>query len=255
MKRISDDDRGAASKREASKHDSLSAGAIRQRNVAKILKAAEIAFARHGFSGASTAEIAKQAGVPKANLHYYFRTKTDLYSAVLVDIVENWNHAMEEITAESDPAEALSRYIAKKVKASQRVPIKSRLWANEILSGARHVQPVLKGGLRDLLEEKAVVIEGWIADGKIAPVEPRHLFFMLWSMTQTYADFSAQIGPLLGRKLLDNATFRDATEIVTDLVLGGLGLRPVALAKKAPTKSPNLETKSHRPRRRSVSSV
>src|SRR5690242_9006825 len=46
---------------------------------ARILAAAESVFAETGFSGATTAEIAKRAGVPKANLHYYFKTKTDLY--------------------------------------------------------------------------------------------------------------------------------------------------------------------------------
>lgn len=40
-----------------------------------ILKAAEKEFLKKGFSGSKTTEIAKEAGVTHAMLHYYFRTK------------------------------------------------------------------------------------------------------------------------------------------------------------------------------------
>src|SRR5689334_5147874 len=78
-------------------------GAIRERNEARLLKAAQAVFARKGFSGASTAEIAHKAGVPKANLHYYFRTKQRLYAAVLDDILEIWLDALGEIRPEAEP--------------------------------------------------------------------------------------------------------------------------------------------------------
>ncbi|MNS91495.1 Bacterial regulatory protein, tetR family [compost metagenome] len=46
------------------------AGRIRQENEALILRAAEYVFARAGFAGATMADIALRAGVPKSNLHY-----------------------------------------------------------------------------------------------------------------------------------------------------------------------------------------
>ena len=58
-------------------------GQIRQANRERILGAAEQVFARAGFNGATMAEIAELAGLPKANLHYYFGSKEDLYRAVL----------------------------------------------------------------------------------------------------------------------------------------------------------------------------
>ena len=201
-------------------------GAIRQRNIRKILKAAETVFARDSFAGASTAEIARKAGVPKANLHYYFRTKQDLYSAVLVEIVESWLDALEEIEPDSDPANALGDYIVKKMEASWNSPQPSRLWAIEVIGGARNVQPYLKNRLRTLVQEKSEIVNGWIADGKIKPVDPPHLFFMIWAMTQTYADFSAQITAVLDKKSLDDEDFDNATRTVLRLVLGGLGLDP-----------------------------
>ena len=81
--------------------------AIRAENVAKILEAAEAVFATKGFSGATTAEIAARAELPKANLHYYFRTKQALYRAVLDDILSLWLDATASIVPEAEPAVAL----------------------------------------------------------------------------------------------------------------------------------------------------
>jgi TetR/AcrR family transcriptional regulator len=200
------------------------AGAIRRRNVAKILKAAEAVFAKKGFSGASTAEIARLANVPKPNLHYYFRTKQALYESVLDRILEMWLDAMDEIQPDADPAEALTRYLARKIELSRLQPGPSRLWAMEILAGAPHIDAFLRGRVRALVEEKSVIIRRWIAEGRIRPIDPAHLLFVIWASTQTYADFAAQIAAVLRRKRLDSFVFDGARETVTTLILNGLGL-------------------------------
>ncbi len=200
-------------------------GVIRRRNEAKILRAAAAIFAEHGFNGASTAAIARRAGVPKPNLHYYFRTKKILYESVLEGILETWLGAMDEIHSEADPGDAIARYIARKLESSRLRPEPSRLWAMEMLSGARHVRPFLSGRLRRLVQQKTAIIDDWIAQGKVAPVAPAHVLFMIWAMTQTYADFAAQIAAVLGKKRLDEAVFAAATETMTDLVLRGLRVR------------------------------
>lgn len=200
-------------------------GAIRERNEARILKAAEAVFAKKGFNGASTAEIARKAGVPKPNLHYYFRTKQVLYAGVLDNIVEIWLDAMEEIRPGAEPADALARYIARKLDSSRTLPEPSRLWAMELISGARHVEPFLKRRLRLLVRQKSAIIRGWSAAGKIDPVEPEHLLFMIWAMTQTYADFAAQIAAVLGKDRLDASVFAAASKTMVSLVLKGLGAK------------------------------
>lgn len=206
-------------------HGAGQTGTIRRRNVDKILNAAESVFAKKGFAGASTAEIAKKAGVPKANLHYYFRTKQDLYASVLDAILEVWLDALQEIQPDADPATALGNYITRKMAASQHSPEPSRLWAIEVIGGGRHVQPFLRNRLRRLVKEKSAVIEGWIAEGKIKPVDPAHLLFMIWAMTQTYADFAAQIAAVLDRKNLDDRVFAAGSETIRSLILNGLGAK------------------------------
>jgi TetR/AcrR family transcriptional regulator len=200
------------------------AGRIRRRNEAVILAAAERVFAESGFAGASMAQIAAAAGLPKANLHYYFGTKEQLYQAVLTGILDLWLDATGSFTAGSDPAEALSGYIRAKMRHSRERPLASKVFANEILHGAPHLHRYLSVELRRRVDEKSRIIEGWIAENRMAAVDPRHLFFMLWAMTQTYADFEAQIRAVLGVEELGDAEFERATETVVELVLRGCGL-------------------------------
>ncbi len=200
------------------------AGSIRERNQAIILKAAEQVFAKKGFNGATTAEIARKAGVPKPNLHYYFGTKQQLYDSVIENILDLWLGAMDEIQPDADPAQAIGHYIQNKIRASRDWPDSSRLWAIEVIGGGRHVSGFMKGRLRDLVREKGKVLARWAAEGRMDPVDPAHLMFMIWASTQTYADFAAQIAAVLDKDTVDDAVFRAAEETVVRIVLKGCGI-------------------------------
>jgi len=86
-------------------------GWIRENNEQRLLQAAETVFAERGFTGATTAAIAAKARLPKANLHYYFRTKAELYRAVLANVLELWLDELDRFTAEREPAEAIADYV------------------------------------------------------------------------------------------------------------------------------------------------
>ncbi len=81
---------------------------------------------------------------------------------------------------------------------SQHFPRESRLFANEIIQGAPRIRDVLEGELRELVNEIATVINGWVVDGRIKPVDPYHLIFSIWALTQHYADFDVQVRAILG---------------------------------------------------------
>ncbi|MDQ7246559.1 TetR family transcriptional regulator C-terminal domain-containing protein [Dongia sedimenti] len=192
---------------------------------AKILAAAEAVFAEHGFSGAAMSEIARRAGIPKPNLHYYCKTKEELYRRVLQQILDLWLGTADEITPDADPAAALSHYIAAKIDLARRRPLASRVFANEVIHGAPQIGDFLANELNDWVARKAKVIDGWVKAGKLQPVDPKHLFFMLWAATQTYADFAVQIAAVLGRKKLQAADYDAAAKQTTEIVLRGLGLK------------------------------
>jgi TetR/AcrR family transcriptional regulator len=203
-------------------------GAKRVANEARILVAAEEIFAEAGYAAASMAAIAERAGLPKANLHYYFGTKEQLYRRLLDTIADSWQETMDLFLTATDPVEAFRHYIADKMEFSRRRPRASKIFANEILHGAPHFLARTQGPVRERFERHCAVIDGWARQGKIAPVDPRHLFFMLWATTQHYADFDIQVGILLGKETIEPEDYRAATEFITRMVLSTLGLETAA---------------------------
>jgi len=196
----------------------------RQKNEDLILAAAEQVFAQLGFAGATTKLIAARAGLPKANLHYYFPTKKVLYDTVISKIFTIWLEAAETFDDCDDPADALTRYIHAKMDISRRHPLGSKVWAQEIMHGAPEIQDFLDHTMKRWTVSRVKIIERWIAQGKIAPVEPYYLLYMIWATTQHYADFEHQINTLGNVRRLSDAQFAKARATVTSIILGGIGL-------------------------------
>lgn len=193
-----------------------------------LLAAGEAVFARTGFSGATTGAIADAAGLPKANLHYHFGSKEVLYREVLARTLHDWLVPMDVLVPEADPRSALEAYIRAKMAMSAERPDASRVFANELLHGAPVLGDLMRTELRSMVRRKAKVIDGWVAAGRMAPIDATHLFFTIWAATQTYADFDVQMRAVLGRQKLTAADHRRAADHVVTLVLRGCGLAAAA---------------------------
>jgi TetR/AcrR family transcriptional regulator len=198
---------------------------IRETNEAHLLACAEAVFAERGLEGASTAMIAERAGLPKANLHYYFPTKLALYRRVLEDLFEDWHRAADTFESSDDPVEAIGGYVRTKMELSRRRPLGSKVWASEIIHGAVHMQDILNERVKPWLETRVIVIDDWIARGLLAPVDAQTLMFMIWATTQHYADFDAQIRALKGKRALSQKAFDASTEEVVKLVIRACGAK------------------------------
>lgn len=202
------------------------AGRIRRRNEQAILVAAEAEFARHGFKGASMNAIALAVGLPKANLHYYFGSKLGLYIAVLKNILDLWDSSFSQLKASDDPAEALSTYIRAKMEFSRRKPLASRVFAMEIISGGERLDTYFGESHQQWFRRRANVFQSWIDAGRMDPVDPTHLLFLIWSATQHYADFHTQICLFTGQRRLGNEDYRRAADSLVQIILKGCGLAP-----------------------------
>lgn len=196
---------------------------IRRENERNILDAAEKVFAEAGFGGATMQLIADMAGLPKANLHYYFPTKEALYRRVVQNIFEIWLDAASSFDDAAGPVEGIGAYVEAKMDISRRHPHGSKVWAAEVMHGAPVIQDYLETTLRDWTEGRMAVIQRWIDEGKMAPIDPRHLLYMLWATTQHYADFGHQIETLNAGRPLTDAQWREATETVKQIILRGIG--------------------------------
>ena len=192
---------------------------------AAILKAALAVFARQGLDGASVEAIARAAGISKANLLYYHPSKEALYVAVLEQGLAQWLAPLSRFTQDEDPAEAIAALIAAKLAMSRDHPEVSRLFALEMLRGAPLLRPVLAGPLKAVFDAKVAVVRAWIAAGKLAPIDPPHLIFAIWALTQHYADFAVQVRALSGKSLSDKAFMDETLAAVTALVLEGVRAR------------------------------
>ncbi|MFM2480953.1 TetR family transcriptional regulator C-terminal domain-containing protein [Celerinatantimonas sp. YJH-8] len=203
---------------------STNKGRIRKSNENLILFAAERAFSQYGFKGTTMAQIAEEAGLPKANLHYYFSSKKNLYLHLLDRIMTEWLHPMSEIYPDADPKVALEAYVRQKMHLVFERPHASKLFANELLQGAKVVNGLLHTTLKELVAEKSAVIDEWVREGKIKPVDSVQLFFSLWAMTQTYADFDVQINAVLGTSIDAPEQQERAVEHVLTMLFRTCGL-------------------------------
>jgi TetR/AcrR family transcriptional regulator len=208
---------------------------------AKILDAAEFVFGHFGFRGATTALIAKKAGIAKPHIYYYFEDKEDLYRAILERAMNMWARELETLDTASDIQTILIRYIHKKVDFSRDHPDLSRLYANEVISGATFIGGFIEKVSTPLLLEKVATVEAWTASGAVRPISAVDLFFCIWAMTQSYADFTSQMTIMKQKRALQDADFETAKATIVQLVLGGLGLAetnaPQAPAVRKPHRS------------------
>ena len=171
---------------------------IQQKNREIILDGALDAFSTHGFRGATIDQIAEAAGLSKPNVLYYFASKDDIYSTLLTALLDLWLAPMRGLDPAGEPLDEILAYVRAKLDLSRDYPRESRLFANEVLQGAPHLSQILGGQLREMVDETVATIRGWIEAGRLAPVDPHHLIFSIWALTQHYADFEVQVRAVLG---------------------------------------------------------
>ena len=187
-----------------------------------ILAAARETFSLYGIHGTRVEQVAERAGVSKTNLLYYFASKEALYLAVLQEILDVWLAPLKAFREDLAPLVAIREYIRSKLEVSRDNPQASRLFCLEMLQGAPVLNAELSGALKALVEEKSAIIAGWVASGKLAPVDPHHLIFMIWASTQHYADFASQVEAVTGKTLQDEAFFNSTVENVQRMIIEGI---------------------------------
>ena len=196
----------------------------REKVETNILMAAEEVFSQYGYRGASLQVIADRAGLPKANILYYMGSKQALYVRLLNRMMHRWNKVLEDITPESDPATVLSDFIRAKMVLGQRYPEGSKLFAAEILAGAPFLSDYLAGELREWVASRAAIIQQWSAQGKMDAVDPKWLIFLIWSATQHYTEYSAQVSGILGRDALTEEDVESISAFLEHVILKGCGI-------------------------------
>jgi TetR/AcrR family transcriptional regulator len=199
-------------------------GRIRTRNLAQILDAAIIIFTQKGYDGTTIAEIAQAAGLPKANVYYYFKTKKAIYTRLIENLIHQWDAALDNLQADRDPADALAGYIRAKLEFSRLHAAQSKMFASEVVHGGRFFTRANLRHMHAITDEKVKVFRAWMRAGRMDPVDPIHLFILLWGSTQYYSDFELMAVNELGTKRVRPQDFDKAAETITAIVLKGCGV-------------------------------
>jgi TetR/AcrR family transcriptional regulator len=188
---------------------------------AAILDAAEEAFLRQGPAEASTAGIAKKAGVTKSLIHHHFGSKEKLWSEVKVRRFSQYAEGQLAMLEQSAPtADLLRESMELYFGFLQRNPQLVRLFAWMFLEGDEECADIEHKILRKGVETLRRTQEA----GQLrADVDPRHLlvsFLFLvehWFQSRDHLCRDLEMeGPA---EELDDAYFRDMVKIFFEGVL------------------------------------
>lgn len=146
---------------------------------AAILNAALEEFAHEGVAGARTDEIARNAGVNKALLYYYFKDKEGLYAAVLERIFGGLSARVEEVLDREDlsPREKLLLYAETHFDYMSSSPLFPRVVQREFMRAGRNPTPVVsrivEGYARPLYAKLSKLIMEGCAAGDFRSCDPQ----------------------------------------------------------------------------------
>jgi TetR/AcrR family transcriptional regulator len=161
----------------------------------QILIAAREVFIAKGFEGARMQEIADQAGINKALLHYYFRSKEKMFDAVFSEVASNLFPAMKQVLeAELGMKEKITFFVKMYLKTLQENPFIPAFVINTLNTNPdRFLKHLKKSGLNPTFLQKQ--IEDEASRGLIRMVKAEHLMVNIIAMC---------IFPFVARPIVQN---------------------------------------------------
>lgn len=136
-----------------------------------ILEAACRVIVREGAHGLRMAGVAKEAGVSKALVHYYFSTRQELMHNAFAFSVQRWHTAVEaELAGATTGREKVERILLAGVEPDLPFNEQRVLW-NEVWSSLRsddELRPLVELSYRESIGRIVGLIEDGRTDGSIA---------------------------------------------------------------------------------------
>ena len=187
----------------------------------KILEAAHEVFIQKGMDGARTQEIAVKAGINKALLHYYYRTKDMLFIAVFKKVI---THIIPSITdifnSDAKFSEKIEVFVSRYMSLILKNPFLPGFVLHEISRNPDKLANIIKeGGVNPELFINT--IKKAIDDGEIRPIEPRQLILNIFALCL----FPVVARPIMQRIFFENNSkeynlfLEGRTREITDFVL------------------------------------
>jgi AcrR family transcriptional regulator len=145
-----------------------------------IKQKAKILFFQKGFLNATTQEIADEAGVNRALIHYYFRSREQMMDVLLDEtILEKKERARSILSSDMTFREKIARYIDVVVDYGLLYPYLENFIISET---ARHPDKVRNFCNMDKIKSSDLIrpqLEAEIKKKKIAPISAEHFMVNL----------------------------------------------------------------------------
>lgn len=177
----------------------------------QILSAARRVFVRDGMTGARMQDIADEAGINKALLHYYFKNKEKLFEVIFMEAANRLFPKINEIfTAELPLFEKIERFCDEYITLVMENPYLPLFVLNEIHRNPDYfLGKVWKGKSTPKPEKFLAQIEAERVKGTIKNIHPLHLLMNMLSMTI----FPFVAKPMIQKNMgLDETHFKAAME-------------------------------------------
>ena len=179
---------------------------------ADILKAAEQEFMLKGFDGAKTASIAQSAGVTHAMLHYYFRTKEQLFERILADKMSLMGRSVLTAFGNSQLPllDRLKDGMSRHFDFLMENPDLPRFIVNEVFSRPERYELMRKDISRivdKLMQGVQQELDTLAAQGKIVPIDVRMLMLDVVSLNIFPFIAYPVIEPIFGNIAVDREQF------------------------------------------------
>ena len=203
------------------KRKRLTGGERRQ----KIIQAAMHVFSRNGFSGSTTRMIAKQADISEAMIYSHFRSKHDLYAAIIDEKLQEKEplyHPLVAMKNRDEPrvfAEIVSNFIQRHSEDTTFL----RLFLFSALEGHELASMFVAEPVRKFFEFLSEYIQKRIEEGTFRNVNPEIAARSLLGM----AYYFVLLRKILKDESLQSVTITDAVESIVKIFCEGIMEKPV----------------------------
>src|SRR6202140_1889996 len=158
---------------------------------AAIRQAAARVFAEHGIAGARTDAIAREAGVNKALLYYYFRDKEKLYGAVLDSAFSGMKaNVFQVLDSDLPPREKIMAYVGAYFDFIASNQIYPKLMQREMMRAREgesvHINRLVKTYFQPIYRRVGELLHKGIAEGEFRQVDPAHFIPSIVAMIVFY---------------------------------------------------------------------
>jgi TetR/AcrR family transcriptional regulator len=189
----------------------------------RILSAAEQIFATHGLAGARTQAIARAAGVNKALLYYYFRSKQHLYRAVFENLFRQMKSLIQSrMPMDASPRQKIRAFVDGYFAFRVAYPNYARLMQQVMVQSPQQAQWLAREYFRPGHKELSRLIREGIAHRDFQSLDPDHAVLCIVAMIVFYFSGAPVHSVLLRKDALQSSAVEAHKRAVLNLLEHGL---------------------------------